>query len=335
MNRGPLTRGGAIAAGALSILMLAACGGTTSDSEQDGSGEAAEGFPVTVQTLFGDVEIEDRPTSVAALGWSDAETALALGVQPAGVADWQGYGGSGVGPWAADLLEEEPVQLGTMEPNLEAVASLEPDVILDTRSDHTEERHELLSPVAPVVGPPPEVEVTYGTTWQQQTRQVAQVLGEDARGEELIEELEGRFAQAREDNPDFEGRTIAVGAYFDGQYGAYVPGDARVDLLEELGFENKPEITEMAEGAFYVDLSPELIEVLDADLTVVFPIGDEETTRFLQEDPVLQGIPSAEDGRLVIMEDLELANSFSSGSTLGVTHALEGILPLLQETLAS
>ncbi|MFL1379633.1 MULTISPECIES: ABC transporter substrate-binding protein [unclassified Nocardiopsis] len=330
MYRGPLTRGGAIAAGALSVLMLAACGGQATEGPSS-PGEASEGYPVTVETLFGDVTIEDRPENVVAMGWSDAETALALGVQPVGVADWQGYGAPGVGPWAADLFDSEPAQLAALEPNLEEIAALEPDVILDTRSDNSQERHDLLSPVAPVVGPPPGVEVTYGTTWQEQTRQVAQVLNEAERGEELIAELEAKFETLREENPEFADVTIAVGAYFDGQYGAYVPGDGRVDLLQDLGFQYKSEITDMAEGAFYVDLSPELVEVLDADLTIVFPIGD--VVDVLNEDPVLQGIGSAQDGRLIILDDPELVNAFSSGSTLGVSHALDGIVPLIHEAL--
>ncbi|WP_306368758.1 ABC transporter substrate-binding protein [Nocardiopsis sp. CC223A] len=331
MNPGPLTRGGAIAAGALSVLMLAACGGQATEDSSAPSGEASEGYPVTVETLFGDVTVEERPENVVAMGWSDAETALALGVQPVGVADWQAYGAPGVGPWAADLFDSEPAQLATLEPNPEEVAVLEPDVILDTRSDHSQERYDLLSPIAPVVGPPPGVEVTYGTTWQEQTRQVARVLNEEELGEELIAELEGEFEALREENPEFADVTIAVGAYFDGQYGAYVPGDSRVDLLQDLGFEYKSEITDMADGAFYVGLSPELVEVLDADLTIVFPIGDVADT--LEEDPVLQGIGSAQDGRLIILDDPELVNAFSSGSTLGVSHALDGIVPLVHEAL--
>ncbi len=331
MNPGLPARSGLVAAGALSVVLLAACGGGGSDTGSEPSGETAEGYPVTVETLFGDVEIGDKPENVVALGWSDAETALALGVQPVGVSDWQGYGGVGVGPWAADLFDSEPSLIDTMEPSVESVASLDPDVILDTRSDNSDERHTLLDPIAPVVGPPPGVEVTYGTTWQQQTRQVAQVVGEEERGEELVTELEDRFEQIREDHPEFADLTIAVGAYFDGQYGAYVPGDTRADVLADLGFEYKPELVERADGAFYVDLSSELVEELDADLTIVFPIGDVVDT--LNEDPVLQGIGSAEDDRLIILEDPELANAFSSGSTLGVNHALDEIVPLIQETL--
>ncbi|MFE0265608.1 ABC transporter substrate-binding protein [Nocardiopsis alba] len=329
MNTGPSRRLGLLAVGALSTVLLSACGGGTPDSED--SGASAEGFPVTVETLFGDVTVEDRPENVVALGWSDAETALALGVRPVGVADWQGYGAPYVGPWAADLLDSEPVELGTMEPNLEAIASLDPDVVLDTRSDNSAERNDLLEPVGPVVGPPPEVEVTYGTTWRQQTRQVAAALGEEARGEELVTELEERFESLREENPEFADTTIAVGAYFDGQYGAYVPGDTRVDVLTELGFEYDPDLVEKADGAFYLDLSPELVETLDADLTVIFPIGD--TADLLHEDPVLQNIPSAEDGRLLILDDPETVNAFSSGSTLGIHHALDEIIPLIEGTL--
>lgn len=333
MNPGPSLRFAPIAACTLSFALLTACGGGGSDTSSDPSGETAEGFPTTVETLFGDVEIEDRPENVVALGWSDAETALALGVQPVGVSDWQDYGGAGVGPWATDLFDSEPVEVGTMEPNIEAIASLEPDVILDTRSDNSQERHDTLTPIAPVVGAPPEVEVNYGTSWQQQTRQVAQVLGKEERGEELVTELEERFTQIREDNPEFADTTIAVGAYFDGQYGAYVPGDTRVDLLTELGFEYKSALAERGDGDFYTDLSAELVEELDADLTVVFPIGGPETGEFLHEDPVLQSIPSAEDDRLIIVDDLDLANAFSSGSTLGINHALDEIVSQIQEAV--
>src|SRR5699024_1879541 len=357
MNPGPSLRFAPIAACALSFVLLTACGGGGSDTSSDPSGETAEGFPTTVETLFGDVEIEDRPENVVALGWSDAETALALGVQPVGVSDWQDYGGAGVGPWATDLFDSEPGEVGTMEPNIEAIASLEtdgtpanrphhpqaptieplaslePDVIRDTRSDNSQERHDTLTPIAPVVGAPPEVEVNYGTSWQQQTRQVAQVLGKEERGEELVTELEERFTQIREDNPEFADTTIAVGAYFDGQYGAYVPGDTRVDLLTELGFEYKSALAERVDGDFYTDLSAELVEELDADLTVVFPIGGPETGEFLHEDPVLQSIPSAKDDRLIVVDDLDLANAFSSGSTLGINHALDEIVSQIQEAV--
>lgn len=47
--------------------------------------------------------------------------------------------------------------------------------------------------------------------------------------------------------------------------------------MESLGFTLKPEIQALASGSFYVDLSREQVELLDADLTVVFPIDSDVT----------------------------------------------------------
>ncbi|MBE2997534.1 iron-siderophore ABC transporter substrate-binding protein [Nocardiopsis sp. HNM0947] len=328
MNPGPLPRVGVLGAAAASLLLVTSCAGQDPDpGSADGEGTR------TVETVHGDVEVPENPTDVVALGWSDAEAALALGVEPLGVADWLEYGGNGVGPWVDDLVEGEPVQLGTMEPNVEATANLEPDVILDTRSDLSQERYDMLAPVAPVVGPPPGVEITYGTTWQQQTRQVATALNEEERGEEVVTELEDRFAELREEHPEFADHTIAVGAYnYDGGFGAYVPGDSRTDLLTDLGFEYDSDLADMADGAFYTDLASEDVEALDADLTVVFPL-EAGAAGELESDPVLQGLESAQDDRLIVLDDQDLIDAFSSGSAPGVHAALDGIVPLLTEAL--
>ncbi|GHD20107.1 ABC transporter substrate-binding protein [Nocardiopsis kunsanensis] len=324
MNIDPLPRAGVLGTAAACLLLATSCAGQTPDP---GSADGEDAL--TVETVHGEVGLPEVPTDVVALGWSDAETCLALGVEPVGVADWLEYGGNGVGPW----VEGDPVQLGTMEPNVEATASLEPDVILDTRSDLTQERYDMLSPVAPVVGPPPGVETTYGTTWQEQTRQVAAALDRQERGEELVTELEGRFADLREEHPGFTDSTIAVGAYnYDGGFGAYVPGDTRADLLTDLGFEYDDELADMADGAFYTDLSAENVQALDADLTVVFPL-EAGAAGELESDPVLQDLDSARDGRLIVLDDQDLIDAFSSGSVPGVHHALDGIVPRLVEAL--
>lgn len=61
-------------------------------------GGGSDAFPVDLTTKFGKVTVDEAPKRVVALGWGDAETALALGVQPVGASDWLGFGGEGVGP---------------------------------------------------------------------------------------------------------------------------------------------------------------------------------------------------------------------------------------------
>ena len=44
----------------------------------------ADAFPVTIEHAFGETTIEAEPTRVATLGWTDQDSALALGVVPVG-----------------------------------------------------------------------------------------------------------------------------------------------------------------------------------------------------------------------------------------------------------
>src|SRR5688572_28419651 len=176
MSSRPAVRGAALVAAA---LVLTSCGsdGTAEPRDAgtaDGSSSAA--FPVTVGTAFGDVTVEEEPTRVVALGWSDAETALALGVQPVGASDWLAVGGNGLGDWVEAGYDEAPQPIETLEPSYEAIAALEPDLILDTRSAATEERHDLLSAIAPTISQPDGVG-PYQTTWEQQLEMVGRALG--------------------------------------------------------------------------------------------------------------------------------------------------------------
>lgn len=280
--------------------------------------------------MFGPVTVPAHPKRVVALGWSDAETALALGVQPVGASDWQGFGGEGVGPWAAGRYTAPPVKLGTTELNYESIAALDPDLILNTRSDGSRETNEILSKIAPTVGPPTGA-VAYGTGWREQMRQVSQALGKPADGDQRIAEVERAFADTAQKNPRFAGKTVALAAYYGNKWGAYVKGDPRVDFMQGLGLKNKPEIDALAGGNFYVDVSPEQLNLLSADLTVVLAIGGDPQQ--LRRDPVLNQIPSARAGHLVILDDQALASALSSGSTLGLLYALQHGAPLFAQRL--
>ncbi|MBB4905290.1 iron-siderophore ABC transporter substrate-binding protein [Actinophytocola algeriensis] len=302
-------------------LLVSACGQVEETEEPRGA---------TVKTMFGDVTVPADPKRVVALGWSDAETALALGVRPVAASDWLAFGGEGVGPWAEGRYDEPPVLLGTQELDYEQIFELKPDVILDTRSDNSKERFDELSKIAPTVAPPAGV-VAYGTTWRQQLELVSTALGKEAEGDKLVKQVEDSFADVREQHPEFAGKSVAVGAYFSEKYGAYVRGDARADFMESIGFTLKPRIQELASGSFYIDLSREQVELLDADLTVVFPIGSDASA--IKADRVLNQLPSAKAGHLVVLEDLNMINAFSSGSVLGTLYAIENTVPLFADAV--
>lgn len=336
MSPGPIRRL-VVAASAAALLLLAACGGGGDGSGDEGGappGSAAgTAYPATIDTQFGPVTVEEPPQRVVALGWSDAETALVLGVQPVGASDWLGFGGTGVGPWSPPY-RTPPTILGTTQLDYEAVAALRPDLILDTRSSGDQQRYDTLSRIAPTVGPPPGLAAAYGTTWRQQMDMVSRALGKPQEGAQQIAGLEEKFRATTAANPSFAGKAAGVGAFYGGQWGAYVPGDARVDVMNELGFRTPPQIQALAPraaGSFYVQLSGEQVGLLSSDLTVVFPIN--ASADAIRTDPVLSQTPAAQAGHLVVLDDKTTSDAFSSGSVPGTAAALDRAAPLFAQAL--
>jgi iron complex transport system substrate-binding protein len=330
----PALRGAALLTAA---LVITSCG-SGSDSNDDSSAAGGDttssssgAFPVTVSTAFGDVTVDEEPTRVVALGWSDAETALALGVQPVGASDWLGFGGEGVGPWATGRYDEAPKIIDTLEPSYEAIAALQPDLILDTRSSGDQERYDSLSAVAPTIGQPTGVG-PYQTTWQQQLELVGQALGRSEQAQSLEQDLDQQFAAAAAAHPEFAGTEVAVAAYSSAGFGAYVRGDSRVDVMEQLGFTNAPAVQELAGENFFVPISEEQLPLLDAGLTVGFPIFVDASE--ITDNPLWQAVPSVRAGSAVVLDDETLVNAFSSGSVLGIGYALENAVPLFADALS-
>ena len=92
-----------------------------------------------------------------------------------------------------------------------------------------------------------------------------------------------------------------MGAYTSEGFGAYVSGDARVAFMEQLGFRNKQAIEDLATENFFIPVSEEQLDLLDAELTVVFPIFVEASE--FTGNPLWQALPSVQEGRAVVLDD--------------------------------
>lgn len=313
----------------MTVIGLMGCSSDT--DEKDGSSDhKTEGFtPVTIETKFGKVEIKEHPKRIVALGWGDAETALALGMEPVGASDWLEFGGEGVGPWLKGAYKKPPTMLGTMELDYEQIASLEPDLILDVRSSGDQERYSRLSEIAPTIGVPKGGD-NYLTTYQQQVQMISKALGKEKEGEQLLKEINDAFEKAKKEYPQFAGKTVAVGAYTSEGWGAYVSGDVRVDFMSRLGFKNKKEIDEQADDEFYIDVADEQLELLNADLTVVLPIFVDK--KEVTDNALYQKIPSVVDGRSIIIEG-DVSNAFSAGTAPSLLWAIKQLPPMFANVL--
>ncbi|GAB2908399.1 iron-siderophore ABC transporter substrate-binding protein [Streptomyces sp. NPDC059164] len=331
-RRAPVLLAGAVAA---LLVGLSACGSSDdsdSSASSSASGGASEGaFPAQVATKFGEVTVDQRPQRIVALGWGDAETVLALGGQPVAASDWLPFGGEGVGPWAKGMYDKKPELIGTLEPEFEKIASLQPDLILDTKSSGDRTRYDTLKKIAPTVGVPKGGD-QYKISWEQQTTMIAAAMGVPEKGEELIAETEKKFEAAAKAHPEFKDKTITVGSRTSEGFGVYVGGTGRIDFVERLGFTNNPKAEAQAGEGFSVSVSKENLDLLDADLTVMTPIGIPATD--ISDDPLYQAVPSVKAGNAIVFDDQGISQAFATDSILSVSYALEKVVPLFAENVA-
>ncbi len=283
-----------------------------------------------METEFGEVVIEEEPERVVALGWGDAEIALQLGVEPVGAADWIGFGeeNDGIGPWVENTYSESPEILGTMELSYEAVAELEPDLILDVNSSGDEERYERLSSIATTVGVGPGG-ANYLTERDEQLQMIGDALGNSEEAEQIIQDVEETFAGVAEEHPEWEGLEVTV-ATRTSEAGAPTPS-LSAWTSSKTCFANNQEILDLGEeGEWSVSLSDEQIDAFDADLIIASPIWIdlEEIT----EDEGWNNIPAVEDGRALVI-DGEVADAFALGTPEAKEYALEELVPMIEEAL--
>ena len=317
-----------------SVLALSGCSSTESETTSEPTAETD--LLASVDTMFGTIDVPepDGELKVVALGWSDAEMALALGVTPIAVFDWQAFGADnkGVGPWATKLFGDvtpEILERADETLNYEQLEVLDPDVILNVRSANDEQEFERLNEIAPTIYAP-EGTPAFATPWEVQMASVSEALGRDAAGAEIIDETTAAIEAAAAEHPEFAGLSTVAGTKFADAYGAYLPGDGRFDILADLGFVNAPGVAELDSSGFFANVSAEQVAVLDADVPVIYPIGFtlEETLA----DPLLASLSAVQDGRAVFLDpDSELAGAYAASSTLSIDVVLEELVPLLAE----
>ncbi len=297
-----------------------------------GAAFAQESFPLSVPTRFGEVVITEQPERIVSLGWADAEIALALGVKPIGVFDWNRNGGKGVGPWAESLFgDETPVVFSReQELNFEQIVALEPDLITNVRSDNKQETYNQLSGIAPTVysldgeG--------FATPWDVQVLQIATALGKSDAGQALVDQTKASIAKVVADHPEFAGKTIQVVVKFGDAYGTYLTGDARFDLLTQFGFVGPAAVMEAANGAPYLDIGVENFQLADADVLILFALG--YSIEDLKADPILAKVNAVKDGRAIFIDSPSpLYRALATGSTLSIEQTIDNLVPLIAEVV--
>lgn len=341
--RGPIGPvGPVLGALALGAGLLSACStgpssaGETPDGASTSQAEAGA-FPVTIEHAFGETTVEEEPTRVATLGWSDQDAVLSLGVVPVGATrlTWGGNEGGSSDWFDAEVAEvaggtgaEAPVRYDDADgAPVEEIAELAPDLILATNSGITEKEYERLSRIAPVVAYP---DAPWVTPWQTSLDMVGQALGRNDLADEVEAETEGAIEAAREEYPQLEGASF-VFAYLTttdlSSVGVYAPADPRVSVMNDFGLVNAPMVEEVVEdGQFYGTLSAERADDLESDVLLTYAEGEDDLATYA-DDPLLGRIPAIAEGHAYAEADKHVGLAVTNPTPLSVPYIVEHFLP--------
>lgn len=333
----------AIGAAAALAIGLSACASSVPESTSTTGGNPAsdDAFPVTVEHVYGETTITEKPERVATVAWANHEVPLALGIVPVGMskASWGDDDDNGVLPWVEEKLDE----LGAETPVLfdetdgidyEAVADTEPDVILAAYSGLTQEEYDTLSKIAPVIAYPT---VAWGTSVNDMIEMDSKALGLEKEGKALIEQLDADAQKALEANSVLKDKKVLF-SYIDptdlSQVGYYTAIDTRPGYLHGLGLPF-PSIVEENKDSdqFYLTVSAEEAQKFD-DVDLFITYGDETIIPLLQADPLLSKIPAIAEGRIAVLPDATPIAASANPSPLSIPWGLSDYLALLAAPLA-
>ncbi|MFJ8127361.1 ABC transporter substrate-binding protein [Streptomyces hydrogenans] len=307
-------RGTAAAVALAAVLSLAACGGGDSSdasTKEDTAkkkdvatggkdfGDAAAKtaalgtdakpgqFPRTLTHAMGRSELKAAPKRVVVLDVGELDNVVSLGVQPVGYAPSEGDDGI-PGYLAKDA--GAPKSVGTINNlNLEAIANLQPDLILGSQL-RAADKYDELSKIAPTV-----FSIRPGFTWKENYLLNAAALDKTAEAEEKLAAYEAKAKKLGEDvGPNKP--VVSMVRYLPGKIRLYAKASFIGTILEDAGLP-RPKNQQIDELA--AEISPEKIDQADGDWIFTGVYGDAKATKkdAAQGNPLWKNLEAVKAGR--------------------------------------
>jgi iron complex transport system substrate-binding protein len=325
------------------LALLAACGGapavqpTAAPAPQPASADAApqpvaDAFPITLEHAFGSTTIPAEPQRVIALGYSEVDPLLALGVVPIAVRDWFGEQPDAVWPWSQERLggaAPTVLQMPFGELNYETIAALDPDLIVATHAGISDAEYATLSAIAPTLAQSDDFP-TFGMPWQEQTLLIGRAVGRAAAAQELVERVEAQIAAAQAAHPELAGKTVAWMSPAEGDsFWVVGPNTPPLRFLTALGLAYPAPVADFVGANDSLQLSSERLDLIDTDVLIVYA-GTPEAYERITANALFGNLGAVAAGRTISFTGNDAIYGALSYSTVAsLPYALERLLPLL------
>ena len=235
-------------------LVASACASASSSTSAAAAGTSATPFPVTVEAANGSVTLDAAPTTIVSMSPTATEMLFAVG--------------AGEQVVAADSYSNYPAEaptteLSAYEPNVEAIAAYEPDLVVyaDDLGDLQKSLDKLH---IPAIQQP--AAVTIDDVYAQ-LQQLGQITGHDAEATAEVQDLQAEVAAVAASIGD-AGSGMTYYYELDDTYYSVTSDTFIGNLLGQLGLQN---IADEAKGASsgYPQLSAEYVVAADPDLILL------------------------------------------------------------------
>ncbi|NKS82869.1 ABC transporter substrate-binding protein [Rhodococcus hoagii] len=317
-------------------LVVAGCGSSEPTTESADS----DFETVTIEHALGTAVITAEPERIVTLGQGSAETAIALGTVPVGIEAYEwGRDETGYLPWIHDAITDRGAQLpvqftGGSEIDIEAVAKLDPDLILAPWSGVTQQQYDALSALAPTVA---YAEKAWTTTWEDQIRVIGKAMGKAPEADQEIAKVKAQFADATAAHPEYADVSFSfVYNTGPGTLGVFFPDEQRVAMVRGLGLQVDPIVNTLpeTEGTDSALIGLENAHLLkDSDLLFTF-YSDDANRAEIEAQPVYRQIPAIARGSVVAPEDQSFVTGSSMINPLTVPWSLERYVPMIDGAVA-
>lgn len=273
----------------MAALLAGACAGE--GGRPDDGGTAAGR---TITHAMGATTVPADPQRVVVLDTQELDAALSLGVVPVGatrtaVADALPSFLAGKAPAG------EIATVGTIaEPNLEAIAALQPDLILSSKLRH-EDIYPQLSAIAPTV-----LAERTGDAWKGNFLLYADALGRKPAAEQQLADYEGRAA-ALGPRVDAAETSVSVARFTSEEIRLYGPKSFIGTVLADVGFV-RPEVVARSTETF-VKISSEQLGMAAGDVIFTCVFGSAETTAKATSQQVWSTLPAVQEGKVYDVSD--------------------------------
>ncbi|TJZ44034.1 iron-siderophore ABC transporter substrate-binding protein [Streptomyces piniterrae] len=293
----------ALLAVVLGTAALAACGGEKSSGGDDAAKSGASGaFPRTVKTVKGDVKIPSQPKRVVVLDTGELDDVTMLGIKPVGAVSPHMKTEGGFPTYLKDEVKGVTDVGPLLEPNLEKIASLKPDLILSSKVRH-DKIYDKLKALAPTV-----FTETTGGPWKANLKAHAEALGLEKQAAKRLKSYEAQakaLGAAIKKKYDGKMPSASVVRFVAGPTRLYQKSSYSGVVLNDIGLTRPKSQNSTDPEKTMLDVSPEEIDKADADLVfvTVADTPDKTQQKDVTSNPVWKDLPAVKNDKVFDVPD--------------------------------